>query len=164
MQMIRDAKDLLAREFGVTLFFHPHVGTCIETEAQIDRLLAETDVQLCFDTGHHAFWDLDVLADMARHWSRIGYMHLKNVDPAVRKRVLEGSLGVTESYVAGVMCPLPSGAVDIGAVMAFLAKQNFQGFCVVEQVLADNSPLSPEALAQENLKYLNALIEEGIAK
>ena len=73
--------------------FHPHVGTAVELEAQIDRLLADTEVDLCFDTGHHAFWGQDPLAYMDRVWGRIAYMHLKNVDPAVRARVLDGSLG-----------------------------------------------------------------------
>ena len=71
---------MLAGDHGVALTFHPHVGTAVEFEAQIDRLLADTDVDLCFDTGHHAFWDQDPLAYMDRVRDRIGYMHLKNVE------------------------------------------------------------------------------------
>jgi len=44
-------------------------------------------------------------------------MHLKNVDPTVRARVLDGSLAPEASYAAGVMCQLPDGVVDIRAVM-----------------------------------------------
>ena len=76
MTMIRDADRLMRDEYGITLHLHPHVGTCIEREKQIDRMLAETEVSLCFDTGHHAFWDQDVLAYMARVWDRIGFVHL----------------------------------------------------------------------------------------
>ena len=33
----------IAREHGLQFSFHPHVGTCVELESQIERLLAETD-------------------------------------------------------------------------------------------------------------------------
>ena len=59
MAMIRDAQRLVEGEHGLKLSFHPHVLTAVEYEAQIDRMLEETDVDLCFDTGHHAFRDQD---------------------------------------------------------------------------------------------------------
>jgi len=145
-------------EFGVALSFHPHVGTCVEREAQIDRLLAETPVRLCFDTGHHAFWDQDPVAYMARVWDRIGYIHLKNVDPVVRARVLAGELGPNEAFAAGVMCPLPDGLVDIGAVVRLMRDRAYDGPCVVEQDPSDAATEAPEALAQRNLVFLKKLL------
>ena len=108
---------MLANDYGVRLSFHPHVGTAVELEPQIDRLLADTPLDLCFDTGHHAFWNQDPLAYMDKVRDRIAYMHLKNVDPAVRARVLAGELALDRSFAEGAMCPLPDGAVDIRAVM-----------------------------------------------
>lgn len=155
--MIRDAQSLVEGEFGLKLSFHPHVGTAVEKEAQIDRLLAETEIDLCFDTGHHAFWDQDPLAYMDRVFPRIAYMHLKNVDPAVRARALSGELSVPASYAAGVMCPLPDGAVDIQAVMRFLVDRKFAGPIVVEQDIAENASETPLQLAARNLAYMNGL-------
>ena len=126
----------------------------VEREAQIDRMLAETDVTLCFDTGHHAFWDQDVLAYMDRIWDRIGVMHLKNVNPVVRARVLAGSLGVNASFDQGVMSALSEGAVDIGAVMRKLVARGFDGYCIVEQDPPNDAALTPEALARRNLAFL----------
>src|SRR5690606_19779323 len=137
--MVRDAQKLVETEFGLKLSFHPHIGTAVEKEAQIDRLLDETSIDLCFDTGHHAFWDQDALAYMARRFDRIAYMHLKNVDPAVRAHVLAGDLSIAASYGAGVMCPLPEGAVDIQAVMQLLSARNFTGPIVVEQDVANDA-------------------------
>jgi inosose dehydratase len=159
MQMIRDAHGLMRDDYGIALHIHPHIGTCIEREAQIDRLLAETDVTLCFDTGHHAFWDQDVLAFMVRVWNKIGYIHLKNVDPVVRARVLSGQLGVNASFNEGVMAPLASGAVDIAAVMGLLTLKRYEGYCIIEQDLADGSDSEPEALARSNLDFLSALMK-----
>src|SRR5690606_7187238 len=73
--MVRDAQSLVESEYGLKLSFHPHVGTAVEREVQIDRLLAETDIDLCFDTGHHAFCDQDPIAYMRRVFDRIAYMH-----------------------------------------------------------------------------------------
>lgn len=157
MTMIRDADRLMRREYGITLHIHPHVGTCIERESQIDRMLEETAVSLCLDTGHHAFWNQDVLAYLDKVWDRIGFIHLKNVDTKVRARVLAGDLGVNRSFGEGVMCVLQDGAVDIPAVMTKLVTKGYDGFCIVEQDPADNAPLSPEALARINLNYLTGV-------
>lgn len=153
--MVREAQSLVEGDYGLKLSFHPHIGTAVQREAQIDRLLAETEIDLCFDTGHHAFWDQDPVAFMNRVYDRIAYMHLKNVNPAVRARVLAGQLSVADSYSAGVMCPLPDGAVDIRAVMRLLQERGFAGPIVVEQDVAANATETPMQLAARNLAYMN---------
>jgi Sugar phosphate isomerases/epimerases len=158
-QMVRDAQALVEGEYGLKLSFHPHIGTAVEKEYQIDRLLAETSIDLCFDTGHHAFWDQDPLAYMTRIFPRIAYMHLKNVNGAVRQRVLDGQLSVASSYGAGVMCPLPDGVVDIQAVMRLLDDRGFAGPIVVEQDVAANATETPLQLATRNLAYMNAIAQ-----
>jgi inosose dehydratase len=154
---VREAQAVIEGEFGLKASFHPHVGTAVEFEAQIDRLLNETQIDLCFDTGHHAFWGQDPLAYMKKAWGRIAYMHLKNVDAAVRARVLAKTLSIEASYGAGVMAPLPDGAVDIRAIMAFLEAQGFDGPVVVEQDIAENAQETPLQLAKRNLDYVRAI-------
>ena len=156
-RMVRDAQSLVEGDYGINLSFHPHIGTAVERESQIDLLLAETDIDLCFDTGHHAFWDQDPLAYMERVFPRIAYMHLKNVDGAVRRRVLDGQLSIADSYGAGVMCPLPDGVVDIKAVMRLLAERGFAGPIVVEQDVASDAAETPLQLAARNLAYMSAI-------
>jgi len=148
------AQAVIEGECGLKASFHPHVGTAVEFEDEIDRLLAETGIDLCFDTGHHAFWAQDPLAYLEKVYDRIAYIHLKNVDGAVRDRVLDGSLSIAQSYGAGIMCPLPDGVVDIPAIMRLLAGRGFAGPVVVEQDLADNAAGSPMALARRNLASL----------
>ncbi|MCT7378404.1 sugar phosphate isomerase/epimerase family protein [Chelativorans salis] len=158
--MLGDARARLAGEFGIALTFHPHVATAVEFEAQIDRLLQDTDIGLCFDTGHHAFWNQDPIAYMEKVWDRIGYMHLKNVDATVRRRVLDKSLGVREAFEAGVMCPLPDGAVDIAAVMRMLQGRGFRGPVVVEQDYFETAGESAAQLARRNARFLKPLLGE----
>lgn len=159
LDMIATAQKIAEGEHGLKLSFHPHVLTAVEYESQIDRLLAESTIDLCFDTGHHAFRQQVALGYMERNFGRIAYMHLKNVDPAVVARVASGSLGAKESFAQGAMCPLPDGAVDIAAVMALLAARGFAGPVVVEQDMAEGAAESPEALSRRNLAYL-----QGIAR
>lgn len=153
MRMIETARRRM-EAVGITLAFHPHVGTMIEREDQIDRLLEATGVSLCFDTGHHAFWDQDPLAYMDKVRDRISYMHLKNVDPAVRARVLAGALSIDDSFTAGVMSPLSRGAVDIRAVVCKLTGWGFAGPVVVEQDPSDQPVPTPAELAAENARFL----------
>jgi inosose dehydratase len=151
---VQDARRLVEDEHGLKLSFHPHIGTAVETEAQIDRLLADTDVDLCLDTGHHAAWGQDPLDYMQRVWDRIAYVHLKNVDPAIRDRLIAGRISVAASYGAGLMAPLDAGAVDIPAVMRLLAERNFQGPVVVEQDVATGMESQSLALARRNRDFL----------
>ena len=154
---VREAQAVIEGDFGLKASFHPHIGTAVELESQIDRLLAETDIDLCFDTGHHAFWNQDPLAYMRKVWDRIAYVHLKNVDAAVRRRVLDRTLSVADSYGAGVMAPLPDGAVDIREIMHFLNEEGFTGPVVVEQDVAENATETPLQLARRNLQYVRAI-------
>lgn len=158
VETVREAQAVIETEFGLKASFHPHVGTAVERESQIDRLLAESDIDLCFDTGHHAFWGQDPLAYMRKVWGRIAYMHLKNVDAAVRQRVLDGSLSIEASYGAGVMAPLPDGAVNIAEIMQFLAEKAFTGPVVVEQDVAENAVETPLQLAARNFTYMQKVI------
>ena len=160
MDLIRRAHRHAAETHGVRVTVHPHVGTCIETEAQIDRMLDETPVDLCFDTGHHAFWNQDPVAYMRRRWERIGYMHLKNVDRRVLERVWAGTLDPNASFAEGAMAALPDGSVDIPAVVRLLVERGFAGPVVVEQDPSDTAPETPDALARRNRLYL----EEALAQ
>jgi len=151
---VETARILIEDELGLKASFHPHVGTGVQFEPQIDRLLDETGIDLCFDTGHHAFWGQDALAYFGKVRDRVAYVHLKNVDPVVRQRVLDGELSIGRSYAAGVMCPLPDGAVDIPQVVTFMHETDFDGPVVVEQDLAENSAETPLAMARRNLAFL----------
>jgi len=155
---VREAQAVIEGEYGLKASFHPHIGTGVQFEAQIDRLLADTEIDLCFDTGHHAFWNQDPLAYMRKVWGRIAYMHLKNVDTTVRQRVLDGKLSVADCYGAGVMAPLPDGAVDIQAVVRFLEDREFDGPIVVEQDVAESARETPLQLARRNLAYMQAIV------
>ena len=150
---------MIEGEFGVKASFHPHVGTAVEFEPQIDRLLAETDIDLCFDTGHHAFWDQDPLAYMDKVCDRIAYMHLKNVDPAVRARVLRRQLSASTTPTARASWPRsPTAPSTSTPSCACSTPKDFAGPVVVEQDIdRDTRPRRPLQLATPQLRLHAAL-------
>ncbi len=94
----------LAEEFGVELVFHPHVDTHVDTQERIERFLTDTDpelVNLCLDTGHIAFCHGNNVQIVERFPERITYVHLKQVDPVVRDRVVAENLPLSEAVKLG---------------------------------------------------------------
>lgn len=154
LRMLEDSRKRLAGEADMVLSLHPHVATAIERGDQIERLLDATDLGLCFDTGHHAVWDEDVPGYMDKVFERIVYMHLKNTDPAIRARVLDGALALKPAFGKGLMCPLPDGVVDIPAVLGFLTERRFAGPVIVEQDLSDDPAARPADLARKNAEFV----------
>ena len=81
----------IAREHGLTLAVHHHMGTGLQTGPEIDRLMQQTDpdrVGLLYDTGHLAFSGEDLLDVLRRHAGRIRHVHLKDVRSEVLAQVL----------------------------------------------------------------------------
>ena len=76
--------DAVAAE-GVALAYHHHMGTVVQTGAEIDRLMATTgsSVKLLLDTGHATFAGADPVALARRHRARIAHVHCKDVRAAV---------------------------------------------------------------------------------
>ena len=147
-------------EFGLRFAFHPHVGTAVETEAEVERLLADTDpahVGLCFDLGHHVYTGADPVAFMRRHADRIPYYHLKNMDGVLRRRVEAEGIPFIDAFQMGVMCELGEGVVDIGEVVRFLGERGYEGFAVVEQDMYPCPPDKPFPIARRNREYLRRL-------
>lgn len=145
---------------GLRLAFHPHIGSAVETEAEVTRLLAETPadlVGLCFDFGHHAYTGADAVAFMRRHAARIPYYHFKNIDPVLLKRINDEGIDYVSGFQMGVMCELDRGVIDFGEVARFLEAAGFDGFAVYEQDMYPCPPEKPLPIARHNRQVLAGL-------
>ncbi|MFS3136400.1 sugar phosphate isomerase/epimerase family protein [Gluconacetobacter sacchari] len=160
MGVITEAGRVVAQDHGLRLLFHPHVGTAVETEEEILRLLADTPedlVALCYDFGHHAYTGADALAFMRAHADRIPYYHFKNLDGSIHARAMEAATPFMEVFQNGVMCELDRGVIDFAEVVAFLKARNFEGFAVVEQDMYPCPPEKPLPIARHNREALRRL-------
>lgn len=119
---------------GVPLAFHHHMGTAIETERDLDLLMANTGdaVRLLYDTGHLVFAGGDPLAVVDRHGDRIVHVHAKDV----RQEIVAGLDRDRESFLDAVLkgaFTVPGdGALDFPAIVQRLADSEYQGWFIVE--------------------------------
>jgi inosose dehydratase len=123
----------VAREHGLRPALHPHAGSFIEFEDEIERIAADTALDLCLDTGHLAYAGSDPVAMLRSHASRLAHVHLKDVDGAVLARVREHRLDFWSALEQRIFCPLGEGVVDLPAVLAELERQRYEGFATIEQ-------------------------------
>jgi inosose dehydratase len=150
----------IAQSAGLTAVFHPHAQTRVETEAQIEALLARTDpalVGLCLDTGHHAYLGQDPVAFFRKHHRRIPYLHVKSVDPVLRERVRADDVPFGEAVTRGVFCEPARGVVDFPALRAALEEIRWRGFAIVEQDMFPTAFDRPLPIATRTLAYLHGI-------
>ncbi|MFM8679907.1 MAG: myo-inosose-2 dehydratase [Alphaproteobacteria bacterium] len=153
--------DAVARHLaaqGVRMAFHHHMGTAIETAAEVDRMLAGTSeaVGLLLDTGHFTFAGDDPLAVLERHAARVNHVHCKDVRADVLARVRAADASFLDSVLAGVFTVPGDGSVDYAPILARLARQGYDGWLVVEaeQDPAIAHPLTYATIGRRNLSGL----------
>ena len=119
---------------GCPMTFHHHMGTVVETEGEIDLLMAKTGdaVGLLFDTGHLHFAGGDVLATARRHGRRINHVHCKDIRAEVLARLRAEHWSFTQGVIEGVFTVPGDGVIDFGAVAEALAGIGYSGWVVVE--------------------------------
>lgn len=143
---------------GVRSCFHNHVGTVIETEDEIERLLALSDPELVFlgpDTGHLAWGGVDPVEFCRRHRDRIRTMHLKDIDEDVRSRGCAEGWDYGTFSDNGIFAELGEGGVDFPALFSLLDDGGFDGWLVVETDVT-RKPTALES-ATVSRRYLRSL-------
>jgi inosose dehydratase len=125
---VQAAADL-CRTAGLEPAFHPHLGTDVETPADIERILELTDVGICLDTGHLWLAGGNPVAAL-RDWSdRIRQIHIKDAD----SEILASAGDLDSAVAAGCFRALGRGEVDIAGFVATLRDAAYEGWIVVEQ-------------------------------
>jgi inosose dehydratase len=142
------------RRHGVRLAFHHHMGTVVQTEADVDRLMANTndDVGLLLDTGHLVFAGGDPVAVARRHAARIVHVHCKDVRASVLAAVLRDDRSFLRAVLDGVFTVPGDGAIDFTAVLRELRRADYGGWLVVE---AEQDPTVAHPLTYARLGFAN---------
>jgi len=158
---LTELADRLA-ERGMRLAYHHHMGTVVETSAEIDLLMAATggSVGLLLDTGHLAFAGADP-ADIAwRHRARISHIHCKDVRPGMLARARATDMSFLDAVLDGVFTVPGDGAIDFTAVLAALKAADYRGWLVVE---AEQDPgrAPPLVYARRGFVHLSAAVREA---
>ena len=143
---------------GVRLVYHHHMGTVVQSEADIDALMDATgpEVGLLLDTGHARFAGADPVALARRHASRIGHLHAKDVRAEVAARAGQGGWSFLRAVVEGVFTVPGDGCVPFDRV--FHELRDYSGWVVLEaeQDPGKADPLTYASLGLRNLRRLVA--------
>jgi len=123
----------LIREHGMTPTLHPHVGTAIEDRASVLRLISESDIKLCLDTGHLLIGGMQPLELLQNAADRVAHVHLKDVRTSVAATVSAGDTSYIGAVREGLYAPLGDGDLDIAAIVTSLEETDYQGWYVLEQ-------------------------------
>ncbi len=150
-----EAMTALAEETqraGLRLAYHHHMGTVVETEAEIDRLMAHTGpaVGLLLDTGHLTYAGGDVLGVARRHAGRIAHVHMKDIRPEVLASARAGDWPFLKAVLAGVFTVPGDGCVDYPRLLEVLARARYGGWLVVE---AEQDPEKAHPLTYAKLGF-----------
>jgi inosose dehydratase len=150
----------MASEAEMRLCYHHHMGTGVQTRAEVDRLMSDTDpevVHLLLDTGH-LYWAGDDPLDMARAYAdRITHVHLKDIRKDVLDRCTERKLSFLESMLEGAFTVPGDGVIDFEPIFRTLADAGYEGWLVVEAE-QDPAKANPLEYAMKARSYLRKVI------
>jgi inosose dehydratase len=136
----------LAKEKGMVLTYHHHMGTGVQTFEEIDRLMDMTDagyVYLLFDTGHLVFSDVDAEAVLRKYVKRVRHVHLKDVRKEVLEKVKKENWSFLKAVKEGVFTVPGDGMINYDPLFKILAENGYAGWLVVE---AEQDPSKADPL------------------
>ena len=157
MRRLREVCEVAHGEYGMTVSLHAHAGGYLEFEDEVHRAMEAIPAALlglCVDTGHCAYARTDPVALYATYHERVPYLHFKDVDPAVRERVVGERVGFYEACAQGLFCNLGDGVVDFAGLRDALAAHGYDGWGTVEQDCDPRAAVAPLDDARANREFL----------
>lgn len=152
-QRMTEVADAVAKE-GVTLAYHHHMGTVVQSVEDIDAFMESTgaSVKLLLDTGHATFGGADPVALAKKYRNRIAHVHCKDVRQDVLAQARAKDWSFLDAVVAGCFTVPGDGMVDYPAF--FKELPGYSGWLVVEaeQDPEKANPLKYATLGCANLK------------
>ena len=122
-------------EYGIALTFHHHMGTVVQSLAEVDRMMENTDpeyVSLLFDTGHFTYCGEDPLEVVKKYVHRIKHVHLKDIRPEVVEQVKKENMSFLAGVRAGAFTIPGDGCINYDPIFKVLDDAGYEGYMVVE--------------------------------
>lgn len=126
---------VIAKEYGITLTYHHHMGTVVQTAKEIDKMMNGTDkdsVYLLFDSGHLAYCGEDYLAVLKKYADRIKHVHLKDIRKEIVEKVKKEHLSFLAGVRLGAFTVPGDGIIDFSPIFNILDKADYKGWLLVE--------------------------------
>ena len=147
-----NAVSVHMKKQGLHLAYHHHMGTVIQTEEEVDRMMAGTGpkVGLLLDTGHLTFAGGDPLRAARRHAARIVHVHCKDIRRDKLAAALQKDASFLDAVLGDVFAVPGDGSIDFQPVLEILSESNYRGWIVVE---ADQDPAKAHPLTHARIGH-----------
>jgi inosose dehydratase len=148
-----------AEEQGLQPAFHPHAGTYVEFEHEIEEVLehAGTRLGLCVDTGHCLYSGINPAAIVARYAPRLRHVHLKDVRADVLSSAIDRKLSFEQAVSDGTFCALGDGSADLASFLDVLGSVGYIGWATYEQDRLASNYGDARGDAERSLAHLERL-------
>jgi len=152
-------------DVGLTLCYHHHMGTIVQSEADIDAFMENTKapVNLLLDTGHATWGGSDPAALARRYRDRIRHVHCKDVRKAKMDEANASDWSFLDSILGkgaelGVYTVPGDGMIDF--VEVFQELEGYSGWVILE---AEQDPKKAPSLpyAKKGVAHLRAAFRES---
>lgn len=143
-------------EYGISLTYHHHMGTVVQTDAETERLMEGTDpeyVSLLYDSGHFAYSGEDPVAMVKKYAGRIKHVHLKDIRPEMVKKVKAEDMSFLDGVRQGAFTIPGDGGIDFDSIFKVLEENSYSGYMVVEAE-QDPAKANPLEYAIRARKYI----------
>jgi inosose dehydratase len=144
---------------GLRLAYHFHLGTVVDDERDVERLVAHTDPRVGFviDTGHAALGGIDTERLIRTHPDRVAHVHTKDV----RRQVFDDLCARNGSFLDGVLAGMftapGDGDLDFRGVAQALIDIGYGGWIVVEAE-QDPARADPRVYSRIGLETVRRLL------
>ena len=148
-------------DIGLPMSYHEHMGTIIQSEEDINRLLDNTNDEtfLLYDTGHIMFAQGDYESILKKYVSRINHIHCKDIRKNVLEKSLSEDLSFRDAFLEGVFTVPGDGCIDYNPLFKILFRNNYSKWVIVE---AEQNPkkANPLKYAKIGYNYLTKTLTE----
>ena len=146
-----DKTAALMKSQGLTMAYHHHMGTVIQSEDEVDRMMEGTKhVGLLLDTGHLTFAGGDPMRALKRHAKRIVHVHCKDIRKDKLAQALKKDLSFLDAVVGDAFAVPGDGSIQFEPLLQELAKNRYSGWLVVE---ADQDPAKAHPLTHARIGH-----------
>ena len=146
----------LAKEKDMKIVYHHHMGTGVQTEEEVDKLMNMTDeilVYLLYDSGHLKFSGEDTISVLKKYINRIKHVHLKDIRPEVVEKVKNEKWSFLKAVREGAFTVPGDGCIDFEPIFKILDENKYEGWFVVEAE-QDPAKANPLEYAIKARKYI----------
>lgn len=143
---------------GIEACIHPHWGTMVQNIDEVERVLDNSSVGLCLDTGHLTCGGADVVELTKKYADRVSIVHAKDLHKDMTDKLLTGEMVWGEGIKAGMFAPVGQGDIDFPTIVATLKDAGFDGYYVLEQdIMLDEEPAAGAGPIENARAAFNAL-------